>query len=424
MLQETEVWPFSRETLPVRTRFQLCPSPPKTGRRSAGIAHPVFQEKAMLRIRRRCKYKDLFCDIYGMSIRSGVAFLAALLSVLVAGALFSRTQTGPGGLIVSGKTYEEGRIFVKPSEEKLRRMLTAEQFRVTQQNGTERPFTGKYDKHFEHGLYVDIVSGEPLFSSLDKFDSGCGWPAFSQPAGEKVLQEVMDRSHGMVRVEIRSAAADSHLGHVFEDGPPDRGGLRYCINSAALRFVPLVEMEALGYGAHISRFREAGVMVPETGAVILAGGCFWGMQEILREIEGVITTRVGYCGGRLPNATYEDVKRGDTGHAEAVMVVFDPARLPLKALLEDWFFRMHDPTTINRQGNDIGDSYRSTIFYADDTQKALAHAAIKNAGASGRWKRAIVTTVEPVKNWSDAEAYHQDYLQKNPGGYTCHWLRD
>ena len=357
-------------------------------------------------------------------IRSGIVFLFAMLSVLLIGTFFSQSQIDSAVASSIQQPYAEGSAFVKPSEEQLRRILTPEQFRVTQQNGTERPFTGKYDKHFEHGLYVDIVSGEPLFSSLDKFDSGCGWPAFSQPAGNGVLDEHMDRAHGMVRVEVRSAVADSHLGHVFEDGPQDRGGLRYCINSAALRFVPLQEMEALGYGSHLARFREAGVALPETETAILAGGCFWGMQDILREVEGVIMTRVGYCGGNLPNATYEAVKRGGTGHAEAVMVVFDPARLSLQTLLEDWFFRMHDPTTRNRQGNDIGDSYRSTIFYRNDAQKAVAQASIKIAGESGRWTRPIVTTVEPVKNWSDAEAYHQDYLMKNPGGYTCHWLRD
>ncbi len=358
------------------------------------------------------------------STRSVAWLVLAMFSVIVVGGYFSQTEAGSGETTNMIRPYVEGRVFVKPSEQQLREMLTPEQFRVTQQNGTERPYTGKYTDHFEHGLYVDVVSGEPLFSSLDKFDSGCGWPAFSQPAREDVLKENMDRSHGMIRVEVRSAQADSHLGHVFEDGPQDRGGLRYCINSAALRFVPLIAMEAMGYGAHLERFREAGIDIPETETAILAGGCFWGMQEIIREIDGVIATRVGYCGGNLPNATYEAVKRGGTGHAEAIKIIFDPVQLNLQTLLEDWFFRMHDPTTLNRQGNDIGDSYRSTIFYYDDQQKAVAEAAIEAAGASGRWERPIVTTVEPVKNWSDAEEYHQDYLRKNPGGYTCHWLRD
>ena len=131
--------------------------------------------------------------------------------------------------------------------------LTPEQFRVTQQSGTERPFTGEYDHHFEPGIYVDIVSGEPLFASSAKFNSGCGWPAFSKPIVEANVNELRDISHGMIRTEVRSAHGDSHLGHVFPDGPRDMGGLRYCINSASLRFVPRDEMEAEGYGEYLNQ---------------------------------------------------------------------------------------------------------------------------------------------------------------------------
>ena len=130
--------------------------------------------------------------------------------------------------------------------------LTPAQFHVTQESGTERPFTGEYDKHDERGLYVDIVSGEPLFSSRDKFDSGCGWPAFAKTVDENV-KEISDRSHGMVRTEVRSAHGDSHLGHVFNDGPRELGGLRYCINSASLRFIPEAQMEAEGYGQYLDQ---------------------------------------------------------------------------------------------------------------------------------------------------------------------------
>ncbi|WP_218511296.1 peptide-methionine (R)-S-oxide reductase MsrB [Variovorax sp. dw_308] len=129
--------------------------------------------------------------------------------------------------------------------------LTPEQRRVTQQSGTERPFTGEYDEHFERGLYVDIVSGEPLFSSRDKFNSGCGWPAFAKTVVDENVNEIKDRSHGMMRTEVRSTHGDSHLGHVFDDGPKALGGLRYCINSASLRFIPEAEMEATGYGEYI-----------------------------------------------------------------------------------------------------------------------------------------------------------------------------
>lgn len=128
--------------------------------------------------------------------------------------------------------------------------LTSEQFRVTQQSGTEAPFTGEFDEHFEDGLYVDIVSGEPLFSSRDKFNSGCGWPAFARSL-DKNVKEIRDVSHGMIRTEVRSVHGDSHLGHVFNDGPRELGGLRYCINSASLRFIPKADLEAEGYGEYL-----------------------------------------------------------------------------------------------------------------------------------------------------------------------------
>lgn len=135
--------------------------------------------------------------------------------------------------------------------------LTPEQFRVTQDSGTERPFTGEYYKTDAPGIYVDVVSGEPLFSSRDKFDSHCGWPSFTQPIEEAHVTEHRDLSHGMVRVEVRSMHGDSHLGHVFPDGPRDRGGLRYCINSASLRFIPKAQMVAEGYGDYLDMVEEA-----------------------------------------------------------------------------------------------------------------------------------------------------------------------
>lgn len=134
--------------------------------------------------------------------------------------------------------------------------LTPEQFRVTQKNGTERPFTGEYDEHFEPGIYVDVVSGEPLFASSAKFNSGCGWPSFSKPIVAANVAELRDASHGMVRTEVRSTHGDSHLGHVFPDGPREMGGLRYCINSASLRFVPKDQMQAEGYGDYLDQVED------------------------------------------------------------------------------------------------------------------------------------------------------------------------
>jgi len=144
----------------------------------------------------------------------------------------------------------------RKSEERLA-ALTPEQFRVTQKNGTERPFTGEYNDHKEPGIYVDVVSGEPLFASSDKFESGCGWPSFTKPIIPANVRELNDTSHNMVRLEVRSLHGDSHLGHVFPDGPKDRGGLRYCINSASLRFIHRNDMEAAGYGEYLDQVEEA-----------------------------------------------------------------------------------------------------------------------------------------------------------------------
>ncbi len=157
--------------------------------------------------------------------------------------------------------------------------------------------------------------------------------------------------------------------------------------------------------------------------VVLAGGCFWGMEELLRKIPGVLETEVGYSGGSLPKATYQDVKKGTTGHAESVRVVFDPGVLGFEDLL-GWFFRMHDPTTLDRQGNDVGTQYRSAIFYSTEEQRATAERMKAAVGRSGKWKNPVVTRIAPAGEGNAGEEGHQDYLQKDPGGYTCHWIRD
>lgn len=155
----------------------------------------------------------------------------------------------------------------------------------------------------------------------------------------------------------------------------------------------------------------------------LAGGCFWGMEEIIRNIPGVTKTVVGYTGGSVDNPTYNIVKLGTTNHAESVQIEFDPSKLSYADLL-GYFFRMHDPTTLNQQGNDKGTQYRSVIFYHSPEQKKTAEEVIKKVEASKKWPRPIVTQLVPASKFYPAEDYHQDYLQKNPNGYTCHWLRD
>jgi peptide methionine sulfoxide reductase msrA/msrB len=307
----------------------------------------------------------------------------------------------------------------KYSDAELKQRLTPMQYNVTRKSGTEPPFENEYWNNHREGLYVDIVSGEPLFSSRDKFESGTGWPSFTRPVATEHVKEHKDSTFGMARTEVRSAEADSHLGHVFTDGPKDRGGLRYCINSASLRFIPVDDLEKAGYGAYLPLFGRKAAAVPAKQVATLAGGCFWGMQDLLRQQPGVIATEVGYTGGTVANATY----RNHEGHAEAVRIEFDPSKTSYEALLR-FFFRMHDPTTLNRQGNDTGSSYRSAIFYHDAEQQRIAMKVKAEVDASGKWKRPIVTEITPAGPWWRAEEHHQDYLVKNPGGYTCHWVRE
>ena len=314
--------------------------------------------------------------------------------------------------------------FKKPEAAELKKKLSAAQFAVTQQCGTEPAFHNEYWDNHRPGIYVDIVSGEPLFSSLDKFDSGSGWPSFTQPVKSNEVVEKKDSTLGMARTEVRSKTADSHLGHVFDDGPTDKGGLRYCINSAALKFIPVGEMEQAGYGQYLEPFVKAGLAKPSTHeTAILAGGCFWGMEEIIRKIPGVLKTTVGYSGGKTANPTYEQVCTGATGHAEAIEVEFDPSKLSYEELL-NYFFRMHDPTTLNRQHNDVGTQYRSAIFYTSEAQKKTAESVKAKWDKSAKFNKPITTEVAAAGKFYSAEDYHQKYLVKHPGGYTCHVLRD
>ncbi|MFH1414023.1 MAG: bifunctional methionine sulfoxide reductase B/A protein [Candidatus Omnitrophota bacterium] len=294
----------------------------------------------------------------------------------------------------------------------LRDILTAKQYRVTQENGTEMPFMNKYWNNKNAGIYVDLITGEPLFTSMDKFDSGTGWPSFHKPIGQKAVFELEDTSGNMTRTEVRSQTSDSHLGHVFPDGPKPTG-LRYCINSAALKFIPVEDLEKEGYGELRSLFAQ------ETRIASFGAGCFWGVEATFSKLEGVVNTTVGYMGGSTKNPTYEQVCSNRTGHAEAVQIEYDPKKISYEKLLEI-FWSIHDPTTLNRQGLDTGSQYRSVVFYHNPEQKLLAEKVKQGLEGSDKFQNPIVTEIVQAGEFFRAEEYHQGYYEKRGIKPTCH----
>lgn len=276
--------------------------------------------------------------------------------------------------------------------------LTPEEERVIKYKGTERPYTGEFYKTTQKGTYVCKQCGAALYRSDDKFDSGCGWPSFDDEIKGAVKRfPDADRS----RTEIVCAKCSGHLGHVFLGEGLTSKNTRHCVNSVSMDFIPAQNK-------------------PATARAVFASGCFWGSEYYLSQAEGVISTTVGYTGGHVKNPTYKQVCTGTTGHAEAVEVVFDPSKTSYEKLAR-LFFETHDFTQVNRQGPDIGEQYRSVIFYTDDTQKAVAEKLAKQLQDKG-YK--VSTKIEKAGEFYTAENYHQDYYEKSGGTPYCHIKRE
>ncbi len=320
--------------------------------------------------------------------------VAATMALVLAGAVVLALAGGKGGL-TPVTAQNMGKPGQAPSSLPATTMpaLSADERRIILEKGTERPFTGKYWNHFAEGVYLCRQCGTPLYLSRSKFRSECGWPSFDDEIAGAVLRK--PDADGR-RTEILCARCGGHLGHVFlGEGLTDKD-TRHCVNSASIVF------------------RSAEEWPLERA--IFAGGCFWGVEHAFRGVPGVLAVRSGYAGGTTERPTYEQVCTGRTGHAESVEILFDPAKASYESLAR-LFFEIHDPTTKDRQGPDVGTQYRSAVFYTTPAQKATAERLIALLR-----ERAydVVTEVKAAGEFWPAEDYHQDYLTKHPGRADCH----
>ncbi len=278
------------------------------------------------------------------------------------------------------------------SDAEWRAQLTPEQYHITRERGTERAYSSQMCNLFEPGRYACVCCNAMLFDNGEKFDSGSGWPSFTQPVKENAIAYHQDGSHGMQRVEVICNTCDAHLGHVFPDAPPP-GGLRYCINAQALNKTKQAQATAT-----------------------FGGGCFWCTEAIFQQLAGVSKVESGYSGGLSANPSYDAVCSGSTGHAEVVQVTFDPAKISYADLLRI-HLSTHNPTTPNRQGADKGTQYRSIVLTHDSEQEAILRQVIEEMAPA--FDDPIVTEVKPFEMFYPAEAHHQDYYASNPEKPYC-----
>ena len=279
------------------------------------------------------------------------------------------------------------------AQEKKMNKLTKEEEHVIVHKGTETPFSGEYYNFFEPGTYICKRCEAPLYRSEDKFDAFCGWPSFDDEIPGAVKRQ--PDPDGM-SIEIICDNCGAHLGHVFEGEGFTEKNVRHCVNSISMSFIPKGDAK--------------------TERAILAGGCFWGMEYCFQKLDGVLSTRAGYIGGHKEDPSYLEVCSHNTGHAEAVEVQFDPEKTDFETLAR-YFFEIHDPTQLDRQGPDIGDQYRSAVFYLDESQKKITEKLI--AILEDKGYKIVTKLVEAGEFW-EAEDYHQDYYEKKGQLPYCH----
>ncbi len=279
-------------------------------------------------------------------------------------------------------------------------ILTPEEYRVLREKGTEYAFTGDLLDNKKKGIYTCAGCGNELFSDEMKFNSGTGWPSFdAEIEGGKITKHV-DKSHGMTRTEITCAKCDGHLGHLFYDGST-KTQQRYCVNSVSLNFKEQT--------THAEDKKQK---------IVFGGGCFWCVEAAFLELKGVEKVVSGYSGGTIKNPAYREVTTGRTGHAEVIEVTYDSEKILLEELLEV-FFVVHDPTTLNKQGADVGSQYRSAIYYVTENQKSIIDKVISVLNQSDVFDGKIVTEVAPLGAFYKAEEYHQNYYNQNKSQPYC-----
>jgi len=291
------------------------------------------------------------------------------------------------------------------SDAEWRKVLSPDLYAVAREADTERAFTGTMWNSEAKGTYYCAACGYKLFKSTQKFTSSCGWPSFFEQLNKESITFKPDNSYGMQRTEALCGRCNSHLGHLFDDGP-EPTGKRYCMNAISLDFVPdSVANESKG----------------NLETIVLGGGCYWCVEAVYDNLQGVKSVYSGFAGGTVENPSYEEVCTGKTGAAEVVEITYDKSITNLDEIFKV-FFTVHDPTTLNRQGADVGTQYRSAIFYKNEDQKKTAQSIIDELNASKVYSSKIVTTLEPFKKFYKAEEYHQNYYENNKDKPYCQFV--